>query len=238
MHEIDSLGRKLGAYADLDSEELAILASIQGEKLEVAHGRELIFQGQTQHAAYVLHDGWACSSKQLENGTRQVIDIQVPGDFLGLRSLMLRMSDHSIVALTDIKVRRIHHDKLWPVLSKAPRLSSALLWALARDQAVIVEHLVSLGRRDARARTVHFLLELGARMTLAGHGDANGFECPLTQSMLADALGITAIHLNRVLRQLRLANLLLFRDHFVTFCDVARLSAITDFDSSFLDQKE
>jgi len=212
-----------------------MLAALQGPRVKMSKGQEIVYEGQSQHAAYLLHEGWVCSYKLLQDGRRQTIDIQIPGDFLGLRSVLLRTSDHSFVTLTDVEVSRIRTQTIWETFRSAPNLALALLWAASRDEAIVVEHLVSIGRRDPFSRTAHFLLELGARMKLVGYGTASGYECPLSQSVLADALGITAIHLNRVLRQLREANLLVFRKGRVTFLDKGKLVELTGFDPDYLD---
>ncbi|TKT80283.1 Crp/Fnr family transcriptional regulator [Aquamicrobium sp. LC103] len=232
----DALTQKLGTFLALGREELAMLDELQGPRTYIPAGKEVVYQGQHGHAAYVLREGWACSYKRLIDGSRQIIDIGVPGDFLGLRSLLLRTSDQSFVTLTDVEVRRVVTSKLWDAFRKTPRLAGALLWAVSRDEAMVVEHLVSIGRRDALARTAHFLLELGARMRLVGRGSHDSYECPLSQSMLADALGMTAIHLNRVLRQLRESNLLVFREGVVRFIDREKLADMIGFDLSYLDQ--
>jgi CRP-like cAMP-binding protein len=112
-----------------------------------------------------------------------------------------------------------------------------VLWAASRDEAMVVEHLVDLGRRDAAGRMAHFLLELGARLVLVGMGDRTGYACPLTQYHLADALGLSAVHVNRVLRQLREDGMVTFRDGFVTFDDYDRLVDFAQFDPSYMDQK-
>jgi len=101
---------------------------------------------------------------------------------------------------------------------------------------VVVEHLVNIGRRNALVRTAHFLVEMGLRLELAGLGSTDGYACPLSQYMLADALGLTAIHMNRILRQLREQGLVTFRDGQVTFHDLARLSQLADHHSGYLDQ--
>ena len=100
----------------------------------------------------------------------------------------------------------------------------------------MVEHLVNLGRRNAHERTAHFLLELGARLKLIGLATNEGYACPLSQYMLADALGLTAVHINRVLRELREDGLLTFQKGRVSFDDFDRLVAAVDFDKTYLDQ--
>ena len=101
---------------------------------------------------------------------------------------------------------------------------------------MVVEHLVGIGRRDAQARMAHFLLELGSRLALVGIGSKEGFDCPLTQYHLADTLGLSAVHVNRILRQLRESGLVTFRDGHVTFHDHRGLVSLADFDPAYLDQ--
>jgi CRP-like cAMP-binding protein len=121
------------------------------------------------------------------------------------------------------------------VFETCPRLAAAVLWAASSEEAVVVERLVSLGRRDALERTAHFLLELGARLRLVGLATKDGYDCPLSQYHLADALGLSAVHVNRVLRHLREDGLLTFRNGTVTFDDFDQLVHIVDFDMSYLD---
>lgn len=213
-----------------------VLQRLQGPRVFVESGKELVHEDQHQHSAYVLCSGWAYSYKGLRDGQRQIIDIQMPGDMLGIRSLLLKTSDQSIVALTNVEVRKINTERLSDVFRSAPRLALALLWAVSRDEAMMVEHLVSLGKRDAAMRTVHMLLELGARAEIVGLGTPEGFSCPISQSILADSLGITPIHLNRVLRQLRESKLLVFKDGLVTFIDRKRLIELFEMDFAYLNQ--
>lgn len=125
---------------------------------------------------------------------------------------------------------------LFQAFAEAPRLAIAMLWAASRDQAMVVEHLVGVGRRDADARMAHFLLELGSRLTLVGLGDNAGYDCPLTQYHLADALGLSAIHVNRTLRRLREKGLMTFREGRVQFEDRRGLITLANFDPAYLDQ--
>ncbi|WP_245820580.1 Crp/Fnr family transcriptional regulator [Flavimaricola marinus] len=230
------LARKLGAFVALTDDELTVLDGLHKRRRTFVAGRELVHQGQSDRSAYVMISGWACSYKLLPDGQRQIVDFQIPGDFLGLRSILLHMSDHTIEPVTDIEVTEIHVSDLLDAFASAPRLATAVLWAASRDEAMVVEHLVDVGRRDAAQRMAHFLLELGSRLTLAGMGSRDGFACPLTQYLLADALGLSSVHVNRVLRQLREAGMVTFRDGQVTFQDHDRLAEFAEFDPTYLDQ--
>jgi CRP-like cAMP-binding protein len=230
------LARKLGAFVALSEAELSVLEGLHKRRRTFVAGRDLVHQGQSDQAAYILISGWACSYKLLEDGQRQIVDFQIPGDFLGLRSVVLHLSDHSVEPVTDIEVTEVHVSDLMKTFSDTPRLATAVLWAASRDEAMVVEHLINIGRREADVRVAHFLLELGARLTLVGLGSKTGYACPLTQYLLADALGLSSVHVNRVLRTLREAGMVTFRDGFVTFDDYDRLAEYAKFERTYLDQ--
>ena len=233
--EQSPLTRKLSAFVALSEAELAALARLHRRSRTFAAGRDMVHQGQSDQAAYILCEGWVCSYKIQPDGTRQIVDFQVPGDFLGLRSVLLRTSDHSFEPIVTIEAVEVFKTDLLAAFAQTPRLATAILWAASRDEAMVVEHLVGIGRRDADARMAHFLLELGSRLALVALADNEGYDCPLTQYHLADALGLSAIHVNRVLRQLRESGLVTFRDGHVTFHDLDRLAELADFDPAYLD---
>lgn len=230
------IAEKLSAVIRLSEQELEILGRLLKQSRKIPEGQDLVHQGQSNQAAFILMRGWVCSYKIQADGTRQIVDFQIPGDFLGVRSVLFHTSDHNIEAITDVEVCEILVPSLLDTFAKHPRLAMALLWALSRDEAMLVEHLVNIGRRNSAERMAHFLLELAARLSLIGAGGKAGFPCPLTQPLLADALGLSAVHVNRVLRQLREAGMATFRDGQVVFDDYDRLVAFADFDSSYLDQ--
>jgi CRP-like cAMP-binding protein len=235
MQQDSPLARKLGTYVALTDVELNLLDRLHQRRRTLDAGQDIIHQGEPAQSAYILASGWACSYKLLPNGTRQIVDFQIPGDFIGLRSILLRTADHNVEAITGVEVSEVLMKELVDAFTETPRLASAVLWAASRDEAMVVEHLVDLGRRDAIERTAHFLLELGSRMMLAGLGSPKGYPCPLSQDLLADALGLTSVHINRVLRQLREDGLLTFRKGQVAFDDFERLVELVDFDKSYLD---
>ncbi|WP_372803162.1 Crp/Fnr family transcriptional regulator [Paracoccus seriniphilus] len=230
------LTQKLLAFVALSEPELAVLERLHQRRRTFVAGRDMVHQGQSKQAAYILSSGWVCSYKIQPDGTRQIVDFQVPGDFLGLRSVLLRSSDHSFEPIVDIQAAEVMAEDLLDAFAHMPRLATAILWAASRDEAMVVEHLVGIGRRDADARMAHFLLELGSRLALVGMGSKEGYDCPLTQYHLADTLGLSAVHVNRVLRQLREAGLATFRDGHVTFHDYRGLVDLAGFDPAYLDQ--
>ncbi len=227
--------RKLGAYVALTNDEVTILDQLHSRRKSFSVGRDIIHEGQVERSAYILAAGWVCSYKLLPGGTRQIVDFQIPGDFLGLRSILFRTADHNIEPVTQVEASEVHGKDLLNAFNAAPRLAMAVLWAASREEAMVVEHLVDIGRRDAKQRMAHFLLELAARLRLVGLASNSGYECPLTQYMLADALGLSAVHVNRVLRELREDGLVTFQHGRVTFDDFAGMVAFAEFDQRYLD---
>ncbi|MCZ0810820.1 MAG: Crp/Fnr family transcriptional regulator [Pseudomonadota bacterium] len=227
---------KLSAFVGLSATDLETLARYHRRRRTFQAGHELIHEGQRNQSAFILAEGWACSFKILPDGERQIVDVQIPGDFLGLRSILFHTADHSSEAVTRIEASEVLAADIFESFEEAPRLATAVLWAASRDEAMVVEHLVNIGRRSAEMRMAHFLLELGARLSLVGIGDKSGYDCPLTQYHLADALGLSAVHVNRVLRHLREEGLVTFQKGRVAFDDFSGLMTLADFDMDYLDQ--
>lgn len=238
MNIPSALALKLRSFTDLSEEEALVIEALHKRRRRFVVGQDVVSQGLCDQNAYILASGWACCYKILEDGQRQIVDFKIPGDFLGLRSILFKVSDHSVEPVTDIEAIQITPNDIIKAVSNTPKLAVAILWAMSRDEAMLVEHLVGLGRRDAAQRVAHFFLELGVRLSLVGLASKDGYFCGLTQYLLADALGLTAVHVNRTLRQLREDGLLTFRDGLVSFDNYQRLVSFAQFDPGYMDAKE
>jgi len=226
-----ALARKLNGFAELSKAELGVLVELQSKPIKIKRGRVLIEEGQSGQKAFILQSGWGCSFKILPDGSRQIIRLPIPGDCVGLRSILLRMSDHSCSALTDAVVSAVEAPRMLEIINKLPRLGAAFLWAASQEGAMVVEHLVNIGRRTAQERTAHFFLELAERLKLVGLATEMQFEHPLSQHIIADALGLSDVHVNRVLRQLREQNLLTLREGKVSIHDLSGLRKLAGYRS-------
>ena len=224
------LEAKLSGFIALSDRERECLRDLQSVAIKVERGRELTRQGEAGHVAYILQDGWGCSFKMMRDGGRQIITVPIPGDCVGLRSVLLRTADHSFSAITDATVSRVEISQMLATFEELPHLGAAILWATSRDEAITVEHLASVGRRTAIERTAHFFLELCERLRLVGLATETEFSCPLSQYVLADTLGLSAIHVNRVLRELREANLMTYKNRSVVIHDMRRLAELAGYE--------
>ena len=232
------LARKLNTFLPLSRDELECLAEMQSKPLKVKRGKQLTQEGQAGHKAFILQAGWACSYKELPNGDRQIISFPIAGDCVGLRSVLLRTADHSFSTLTDAVVSPVDGTHILKCVADFPRLGAALMWAASRDEAMVVEHLVNIGRRSAIERTAHFFMELAERLNLVGLATEAEFKCPLSQSVLGDALGLTAIHVNRTLRLLREQQLLTLHRGGVRIHDLNRLRKLAGFQGGYLNSRD
>ncbi len=230
-----ALARKLSAFARLSDNDHLVLTDLHRRRRSYAVGVDMIHQGQALSSAFILASGWACSCKVLPSGARQIVSVQIPGDVLGLRSAILPRSDQTVQTITPIHASEVPQRDLLDALASSPGLTRAVLLSAANDAAMLAEHLVNLGRRTAAERMGHFLLELGARLRRVGLGDTSGYHCPLSQYVLADTLGLSAVHVNRVLRDLRRQGLVTFQKSRVNFHNHAALIDLAGFDRSYLD---
>ncbi len=231
-----SEGRAAGR---LTPEERGILATLLVQQRSYEGNAELVSRGQPSVRAFILHKGWACAHRSLPSGARQILSVYVPGDLIGYPAAPAFpaetvLSGHNVSAITDTEVSEIGIDRLSGALALAPGLARAMFWDHARAHAMLEERLISLGRRSARERTAHFFLELSVRLGHSEAGLTDAYECPLSQYVVADALGLSAEHLNRILKQLRLARLLHVRNGSVEILDRDGLVRLADFDSGYL----
>lgn len=233
---LPALSRKLALYQPILPAETLLLQGLQRRIRHFRAGEELAREGPHPSPAFVLESGWCHTFKVMPDGGRQIVAIKVPGDFLGWRTILLRTSNRGCVAITDVVASEVDHDQLRHLMVASPRLATSILWAACRDEAMAVEHLASLGRRDATGRMAHFFLELAARLTVNCQVEGNSYDCPLSQYVLADLLGLTSIHVNRVLRKLREGRLMTLQNGRITILNLAGMIALSGFDRAYLDQ--
>jgi len=225
----------LTQYGALADEEIEALRNLTSSTRRLPPGIDLLEQGERGKSSYLILDGWTYSYKDLEDGRRQIVSFQIPGDFLGLRSILLRTADYSSATLTDCRVALVPSAEWERLVADHPRLCAAVLWLMAREGAMLVEHMINLGRRSADQRTAHLLCECGYRLRVHGAIDGNAFVCPISQSIMADALGLSVVHLNRTLRRLREQGMVKVLKGKLHVLDLEKLEELAEFDNGYLD---
>ncbi|MET0375622.1 MAG: Crp/Fnr family transcriptional regulator [Rhizorhabdus sp.] len=230
---------KLRKRDDVSAEEEAALRAAVEPPQRVAARTVAIRAGEPLYRSTLLCEGLMGRFKDMRDGERQISELHVPGDFLDLHSFTLKSIDHGIIALTDCIISWSSHDALNRLTTDFPHLARLLWMTTNLDAAIHRAWTVSLGRRDALSRTAHLFCELQIRLGVVGMAEEDGYALPLTQVDLSECMGLTAVHMNRVLRDLRERKLVTFRSGRVQIHDLAGLQWVAEFTPNylFLDKK-
>ena len=225
---------KLRRLAPLDSHDRHLLAALPFRLEEVPAGRVLVSEGSVIAHCCLLVDGYACRHKTSADGKRQIVSFHVAGDLLDVQHLMLERADHNVETITGGHVAWVPTERLRALALDRPNIGTALWRDALIDSSVFREWVLNVGRRGARTRIAHMLCEVGARVLAADVASEDNLLLPLTQEQIADATGLTAVHVNRMLRQLREAGALSVVARGVCIEDFDRLRAISSFDPAYL----
>jgi CRP-like cAMP-binding protein len=207
----------------------------RGVRAVKAHkSKDVVIGGNHYDCVYVNHDGWLARYKILHKGSRQIMDFILPGQVFGLQACLFKRSLYSVVTITETTLSTIPFDMVDNVFERNIVLAKALFWSAAYEGAILGEHLIDAARRSAYERVSHLLLELFVRLNAVHLTEEMTFPIPLTQELIADALGLTTVHVNRTLRALREDKLIAMDGHSVTILDFEALSLLSDFENSYL----
>lgn len=231
---IASLVRKLGQRDTLSDDEILALQSMAGVVQSVPAGGDVVTEGEQPHFSTLLVSGFATRYNLLGNGERQITAIHVPGDFVDLHGFLLKPMDHSVGALSDCRILQVPHPIIRRITEEHPHLTRMLWLSTLIDGAIFRQWIVGMGRRSALERMAHLICELRTRLALVGLTDGHRFDFPITQIELADATGLSAVHVNRVLQQLRADSLITWHGQTVTILDYDALAALAEFDPAYL----
>lgn len=226
--------RKLRRLAPLDSPDRHLLAALPYRLEAVPAGRVLVSEGSIVAQCCLLVEGYACRHKTSADGKRQIVSFHVAGDLLDVQHLLLDRADHNVEAITGAHVAWVPAERLRALALDRPNIARALWRDALIDSSVFREWVLNVGRRDARTRIAHMLCELAARALAAGAAREDHLLLPLTQEQIADATGLTPVHVNRMLRQLREAGALSVVQKGVCIEDFGLLRAISSFDPAYL----
>lgn len=228
------LTRKLNRLAALDDEDTARLAALPTQVEATVRLHELVREGQVPDRCCLLVSGYAARYKMTVSGTRQIVSFHMAGDLLDIQHLLLAKADHTVETITPAQVAWIPKTDLIRLAWERPTIGKALWRDCLIDASIFREWVLNVGRRDARSRIAHMLCEFIARCEAAGLGSRESFELPMTQLQIADATGLTAVHVNRTLKSLDGDGALVrIRNHFRVL-DWDRLCSIADFDPAYL----
>jgi CRP-like cAMP-binding protein len=183
-------------------EELAFVSEFKSGELNAETGATLFLEGTNSAHLYTVLSGWAFRYKMLPDGRRQILNYALPADFLGLQGTVANEMQHSVEALTNMVLCVFPRERLWELYRKYPSLAYDLTWLAAREEQMLDEHLLSVGRRTVLERSAYLFLHLFSRAEHLGLTKGNSIQLPLTQQHVADTLGMSLVHTNKTLKRL------------------------------------
>ena len=228
---------KLRSLVPLEDGDQAVLARATAKSRSVPTRRDLIREGDRPGPVFVVLEGWACRYKILPNGTRQVLAYLMPGDSCDLHIGLLAEMDHNIQTITPARVATIERAEMDEIIDQRRAIAKALYIAQLIDEGTMRAWITSMGRRTSIERVAHLMCELYLRARNIGLTAETELELPLSQLLLADSLGMTPVHLNRVLKQLRLSGAMTLKRGSLVIVDPLMLSEIAGFDENYLHRR-
>ena len=230
---LEALVARLSFYSEIGDAERAKLLSLGSKIRPFAAGQEIVSAGEPMDAVLVMREGWAARFKELEDGRRQILNILLPGDIFDLQVLVAAEADHGVVALTAGSTYAIAPQAVRDLMAGSGGLTMAFWWTQVQEEAFLREQIVRNGRQSAQERIGHLLLELHRRAQIVNLAGEDTLRLPMTQTQIADTLGLTPIHTNRVLRRLVREGYIETNRQWIRFLDADSLAAMCDFDPAY-----
>lgn len=226
--------RKLMGYDTLSADDIAALEAACSVTIKAEADKTLVREDESPSDLLAILEGWACRYKILPDGGRQILGFLMPGDICDMSASVIVAMDHDVGTLTPVTLAKLSRRMTEALLHERPRLTRAFLWAQMVDEGILRAWLASLGRRDAYDRVGHLLCELWARAKNVGLVTDHQIDLPVTQTELSDALGLTPVHTNRVLRRLREEGLIVTGRGRLTIPDAVKLAKAVGFSANYL----
>jgi CRP-like cAMP-binding protein len=219
---------------ELTADDLAALEEAADGIRELPARLTIIRQHEPVHFSTYLIDGLMCRYMDDREGLRQLVALHVAGDFVDLHAYPLRQLDHDLATITPCRVATVPHERIDRLVISHPNLAKHLWFSTLMDAAIHREWIFALGRLDAVGRVAHFFCETEAKLRAVGLSDGRRFALPITQTDLGEACGITSVHMNRMLRDLREGGILHFSSGEAEIMDRAKLERMAEFDPAYL----
>ena len=194
--------RKRAYFRPFNADELKFIAGFKAGELQVKQGGTVLLEGSHSAHLYTVFEGWAFRYKIMEDGRRQILNFALPGDLIGLQAALFHEMEHSVEALTPLRLCVFERERFREIYEYHPDLAFDITWIASREERILDEHLLSVGRRSALERAAYLLAFLAQRAVVALPKDSDQPKLPLTQQHVADTLGLSIVHTNKTLRKL------------------------------------
>ncbi|MGC1894267.1 MAG: Crp/Fnr family transcriptional regulator [Pseudolabrys sp.] len=220
---------RLLQHIDLNADDLKTFEALIVDEVTVSRRRDLIVDGYEYRKLSFIRDGYAVRYKLLRNGKRQILNVLLPGDIVGIPGSFLERAVYSVTAITDVTMNVCSLDSYVQLCYRRPQFGLALTWIAVQEAAIYAEHIIDVGRRTPVERLSHFLLELHERLHAIGRADKTGFALSFSQEVMADVLGMSVPHLNRMMQRLRSEKLIAGSERRVEFGDLGALQSLAHY---------
>jgi CRP-like cAMP-binding protein len=230
--------RKLESVFTLTDDERKALKNLPMQVMVIKEDQDIVREGDSPSRSCLLLSGFACTYKVTGQGKRQIMAFNIAGDIPDLQSLHLDVLDNSLRTLTPCRVGFITHDHLRDLCERYPRITAAFWRETLIDAAVFREWVMNVGRREAYSRIAHVFCEMMVRLKAVGLAEDHSCTLPITQAEFADAIGVSTVHINRVLQEMRADGLIELSGDRLTIPDWERLKQVGDFDPTYLHLKQ
>ena len=235
---MDTLFKRIGHYVEIGATSFQDISKLSHRIETRQPGEDIVIEGEVVEDVFVIEAGWAIRFRMLDDGRRQILNFMLPGDCFDMMSLNKAQSDHSVSAATEVVLIRVKADDFLKVVARKPQLASAFWWAAIQEEAILREQIVRIGRRSARERVGHLILELNRRVAAVTGERDNYLYLPVPQSLLADALGLSIVHISRTFTRLRKEGFIQITNRGIEILDREGLMEMCDFDSRYLHLKK
>lgn len=237
--DLEPMIRKLAYWVKLDADDRAALMTLPHKVKAFENNHYIVREGDRAQYSCVMLSGFSVRHKIVGGGFRQIVAIHMKGEMVDLQNALLDVADHSVQMLTAGKVAMIPREEILRIAFEQPAIGKAMWIDTLVDASIFREWIANIGRRDARTRIAHLFCEFALRLKLAGLGNGDGYDLPMTQEQLADATGITAVHVNRMIKLLEGEGLISrSTPRAITIGDWRKLAKAGDFDSGYLHLRE
>lgn len=225
---------RVSHYVDIGEDSFESLSKLPHRVETRRPGEEIVAIGDTIDFVFVVEAGWAIRHRILDDGRRQIMNFMLPGTCFDMMSMAYAKSDHSVSAATEVTLRRIKSTDFLKAISEHPRLATAFWWVAIQEESILREQIIRIGRRSAKERLAHLLLELNRRIAAVEGQLADFIRLPFPQALLADSLGLSVVHVSRTLTKLKAEGYIMTTPEGIEILKREKMSEMCDFDSRYL----
>ena len=229
-----TLRNRVGHYVELEQENFSAIESLPHRIETHRPGEEIVSIGNTIDYVFVIESGWAIRYRILDDGRRQILNFMLPGACFDMMSMAYAKADHAVSAATEVTLRRIKSADFLRAVSGRPSLATAFWWVAIQEEAILREQIIRIGRRTAKERVAHLLLELNRRIAAVEGKLTDFIDLPFPQALFADALGLSVVHVSRTLTKLKAEGMISTSSDGIQILERDKMAEMCDFDSRYL----